>query len=87
MEHKITITAIDIPPNDISPKFREQLHAAIDKQKIESTGRLPKQITIILTHQYDNISNIVVRGCTNEGNTMLGKVHSTTGQQFRFFLP
>ena len=31
MEHKITITAIDIPPNDISPKFREQLHAAIDK--------------------------------------------------------
>ena len=31
MEQKITITAIDIPPNDISPKFREQLHTAIDK--------------------------------------------------------
>ena len=38
VEHKIIITAIDIPPNDISPKFREQLHAAIDKQKAESTG-------------------------------------------------
>ena len=34
MEHKI-ITAIDIPPNDIPPMFREQLHAAIDKHKAE----------------------------------------------------
>ena len=38
VEHKITITAIDIPPNDISPKFGEQLHVAIGKQKAESTG-------------------------------------------------
>ena len=60
MKHKITIAAIDIPPIDISPKFREQLHAAIDKQKAESTGGFPKQITIVLNHQYDIISKIVV---------------------------
>ena len=60
MEHKITITAIDIPPSDISPKFREQLHADLDKQKAESTVGLPKQITLALTHQYDIISYIAV---------------------------
>ena len=54
MEQKITITAINIPPSDISPKFREQLHTAIDEQKAESRGGLPKQITIALNHQYDN---------------------------------
>ena len=42
MEQKITITAIDIPSNDISPKFREQLHTAIDKQKADSTGWVTK---------------------------------------------
>ena len=36
MEQKITITAIDIPSYDISPKFREELHTAIDKRKAES---------------------------------------------------
>ena len=60
IEHKIAITVIDIPPNDISPKFREQLHDAIDKWMAESTGGLLKQITIALNHRYDVISNIAV---------------------------
>ena len=47
MEHKITITAIDIPPNDISPKFREQLHAVIDKQKAESTGGYQNKLLLL----------------------------------------
>ena len=84
MEQKITITAIDIPPNDNSPKFREQLHTAIDKQKAESTGGLPKQITIALNHQYDIISNISVEDGLMNGAQCCVKVHSTTGQQFRF---
>ena len=42
---KVIITAIDIPPNGSSPKFKQQLQAALDKHKPESTGGLPKVIT------------------------------------------
>ena len=38
---KIIITAIDIPPSSSSQRFMQQLQAAIDKHKPESTGGLP----------------------------------------------
>ena len=38
----------------------QQLQAAIDKRKPESTGGLPKYITVAVNHQYDIISNIAV---------------------------
>ena len=37
-EFMMKITAIDIPPSDISDKFREHLLAAISKHKLERTG-------------------------------------------------
>ena len=38
----------------------QQLQAATDKHKPESTGCLPKYITVAINHQYDIISNIAV---------------------------
>ena len=58
---KVIITAIDIPPSGSSPKFKQQLQAALDKHKPESTGGLPKVITVAVNHQYDIISNIAVQ--------------------------
>ena len=58
---KVIITAIDIPPSGSSPKFKQQLQAALDKRKPESTGGLPKVITVAVNHQYDIISNIAVQ--------------------------
>ena len=58
---KVIITAIDIPPSGSSPKFKQQLQAALDKCKPESTGGLPKVITVAVNHQYDIISNIAVQ--------------------------
>ena len=54
------ITAIDIPPSDISDKFREHLLAAISKCKPEKTGGLASSITVAINHQYDIIANISV---------------------------
>ena len=58
---KVIITAINIPPSGSSPKFKQQLQAALDKHKPESTGGLPKVITVAVNHQYDIISNIAVQ--------------------------
>ena len=58
---KVIITAIDIPPSGSSPKFKQQLQAALDKCKPESTGGLPKVITVAVNHQYDTISNIAMQ--------------------------
>ena len=58
---KVIITAIDIPPSGSSPKFKQQLQAALDKRNPESTGGLPKVITVAVNHQYDIISNIAVQ--------------------------
>ena len=52
---KVIITAIDILPSGSSPKFKQQLQAALDKHKPESTGGLPKVITVAINHQYDMI--------------------------------
>ena len=57
---KIIITATDIPPSSSSQRFMQQLQVARDKCKPESTGVLPKYITVAVNHQYDNISNIAV---------------------------
>ena len=57
---KIIIVAIDIPPSSSSQRFMQQLQAAIDKHKPESTGGLPKYITVAISHQYNIISNIAV---------------------------
>ena len=46
---KVIITAIDIPPSGSSPKFKQQLQAALDKRKPESTGGLPKVITSMIS--------------------------------------
>ena len=54
---KVIITAINIPPSGSSPKFKQQLQAALDKCKPESTGGLPKVITVAVNHQYDIKSN------------------------------
>ena len=59
-DYKITVTAIDITPNDISAKFRQQLRAAICRQKKENTGGLPRQVIIAVNQQYDLTSNIAV---------------------------
>ena len=40
-----------IPPSGNSPKFKQQLQAALDKRKPESTGGLPKVITVAVNHQ------------------------------------
>ena len=54
------ITAIDIPPSDISDKFREHLLAAISKCKTEKTDGLASSITVAINHQRDIIANISV---------------------------
>ena len=54
------ITAIDIPPSDISDKLREHLLAAISKCKPEKTGGLASNITVAINCQYDIIANISV---------------------------
>ena len=59
-QYAFTVTAIDIPPSDISTSTQEQIQAALNKQKIENTGGLPRQVKIVVTHQYDIISNIAV---------------------------
>ena len=45
----------------------QQLQAAIDKHKPESTGGLPKYTTVATNHQYDIISNIAVNDGTMNG--------------------
>ena len=55
-----TVTAIDIPPSDISATTQEQIQATLNKRKIENTGGLPRQVKIVVNHQYDIISNIAV---------------------------
>ena len=55
-----TVTAIDIPPSDISASTQEQIQSAMKKQKIENTGGLTSQVKIVVNHQYDIISNIAV---------------------------
>ena len=51
---------MDITPNDISAKFRQQLHAAVCRWKKENMGGLPRQVTIAVNQQYGLISNIAV---------------------------
>ena len=57
-QYTLTITAIDIPPNDISASAKENLQAAINKRTAEKTGGLPRHVKITVNHQYDLISNI-----------------------------
>ena len=41
-QYTLTITAIDIPPSDISASAKENLQAAINKRTAEKTGGLPR---------------------------------------------
>ena len=59
-QYAFTVTTIDIPPSDISASTQEQIQGALNKQKIENTGGLPRQVKIVVNHQYDIISNIAV---------------------------
>ena len=45
-QYAFTVTAIDIPPSDISASTQEQIQAALNKQKIENTGGLPRQVKL-----------------------------------------
>ena len=60
LQYAVTVTAIDIPPSDISASTQEQIQGALNKQKIENTGGLPRQVKIVINHQYDIICNIAV---------------------------
>ena len=59
-QYTLTITAIHIPPSDISESAKEILQAAINKRTVKKTGGLPRQVKIAVNHQYDLISNIAV---------------------------
>ena len=59
-EYKITVTAIDIPPSDITEEFKEKLFTAISKCPQDKTGGLPANITIVVNHPLDIIANISV---------------------------
>ena len=59
-QYAFTVTATDIPPHDISASTQEQIQVALNKQKIENTGGLPRQVKIVVNHQYDIISSIAV---------------------------
>ena len=59
-QYAFPVTAIDIPPSDISASTQEQIQSTMKKQKIENTGGLPSQVKIVVNHKYDIIINIAV---------------------------
>ena len=59
-EIKMTVTAFDILPPDISQKLKEQLLAVVSKCKQEKTCGLLSTITVAINHQYDITANISV---------------------------
>ena len=82
-QYAFSATAIDIPPSDISACTEEQIQTALNKQKIENTGGLLRQVKIVVNHQYDIISNIAVHdGLINGAECCIRNKNKKTSQTF-----
>ena len=68
----------DILPSSISKILETNIAAAISKRKINHTGGLPENITLITNQQYDLISNIDVNDGLINGTQCIIKYIQTT---------
>ena len=74
----INSTCTDILPQSISKILETNIVAAISKRKVNHTGGLPENITLITNQQYDLISNIDINDGLINGTQCLIKYIQTT---------